>query len=184
MLSDLLGAGVPDGKRPDGVVGQLFGALHCHQETAVLLLHLWRPVLVTFSLKEQWAPQMMLETLFPTDRTFLKPWGRWLTRPFSTRFVIMTTTLTFCSHTILQKSSVLDMRGPCAAMYNLGFLKPWTKHTATNLLLFCFPKRYQRQIHCFLTLLIKITFHFNISGSVKVCNTLIYYSILSPFNKP
>ena len=48
-----------------------------------------------------------------------------LTRPFSTRLVIMTMTLTFCSQIILQKSSVLDLRGPWAAMYDLVFLKSW-----------------------------------------------------------
>lgn len=39
-----------------------------------------------------------------------------LTLPFSTRFVIITITPTFCSHTIRQKSGVLDFKGPCAAM--------------------------------------------------------------------
>lgn len=47
-----------------------------------------------------------------------------LTRPFSTRLVIMTTTPTFCSQIILQKSSVLDLSGPWAAMYARGFWKP------------------------------------------------------------
>lgn len=35
-----------------------------------------------------------------------------LTRPFSTRLVIMTMTLVFCSHTILQKSLKVDLSGP------------------------------------------------------------------------
>lgn len=48
-----------------------------------------------------------------------------LTLPFSTRLVIMTMTPTFCSQTICQKSPVLDLRGPWAAMYARGCLKPW-----------------------------------------------------------
>lgn len=35
-----------------------------------------------------------------------------LTSPFSIRLVIMTMTLVFCSHTILQKSLKVDLSGP------------------------------------------------------------------------
>lgn len=38
------------------------------------------------------------------------------TRPFSTRLVIMTMMPVFCSHTILQKSSKVDLSGPWEAM--------------------------------------------------------------------
>lgn len=44
------------------------------------------------------------------------------TLPFSTRLVIMIMIPVFCSHTILQKSSNVDLRGPWAAMYALGWL--------------------------------------------------------------
>ena len=40
-----------------------------------------------------------------------------LTRPLSMRFVIMTITEEFCSHTIVQKSANVDGRGPWAATY-------------------------------------------------------------------
>lgn len=45
-----------------------------------------------------------------------------ITRPFSTRLVIMTITPTFCSHIILQKSSRLPFSGPWAAIYAFGWL--------------------------------------------------------------
>ncbi|KAF3856938.1 hypothetical protein F7725_017661, partial [Dissostichus mawsoni] len=45
------------------------------------------------------------------------------TRPFSTKLVIMTMTPVFCSHTIRQKSSKVDLRGPWAAMFGS---KSWT----------------------------------------------------------
>lgn len=41
---------VPDTERPLSVVGQDLAALCGHQETAVLLLHLRRPVLITLPL--------------------------------------------------------------------------------------------------------------------------------------
>lgn len=45
----------------------------------------------------------------PEDKTIL-------TRPFSMRFVIMTITLQFCSHTMRQKSANVCGNGPCVAM--------------------------------------------------------------------
>lgn len=53
-----------------------------------------------------------------------------LTHPFSTRLLIKTMMQMFCSHIILQKSSMLDLTGPWAAMYNRGFLKPWETQSA------------------------------------------------------
>lgn len=52
-LSDLFGAGVPDSEGPLGVVGEHSGALHRHQEAAILLLPLCWPVLITLPLREQ-----------------------------------------------------------------------------------------------------------------------------------
>lgn len=53
-----------------------------------------------------------------------------LTHPFSTRLLIMTMMQMFCSHIILQKSSMLGLTGPWAATYNCGFLKPWETQSA------------------------------------------------------
>lgn len=47
---DLLGLRAPDAEAPLGVVGQRSAAPQRHQEAAVLLLHLGRPVLVTLPL--------------------------------------------------------------------------------------------------------------------------------------
>ena len=48
--SDLLDGRVPQSEGSDCVVGQDFGALHRDQETAIFLLNLHRPVLITLPL--------------------------------------------------------------------------------------------------------------------------------------
>lgn len=112
---------VPYKKTTQRVAGVNFGVFQHHHNVSVLFAVLCWPVLITFSLKH---------TRFAVNDTHThlreKPFGFLFsvcelqkeehTLPFSTRLVIMTMIPVFCSHTILQKSSKVDLRGPWAAI--------------------------------------------------------------------
>lgn len=108
----LFDLGVPDEETPQGVAGVHFGAFQRHHDVAVLLAVLRGPVLVTLPLGGGVRQSQSL--------TAPRPAGIWEevepTLPFSTRLVIMMMIPVFCSHTMRQKSSNVDLRGPWAAM--------------------------------------------------------------------
>lgn len=109
---------VPNEETAQCVASVHFGAFQGHHDASILLAVLCWPVLVTFPLKHTACTELHLNLSelqsnvcfdYAIDQS--EP-----TLPFSTRFVIMTMTPVFCSHTILQKSSNVDLRGPWAAI--------------------------------------------------------------------
>lgn len=103
---------------PQCIAGVHFGAFQRHNDVAILLAVLCRPVLVTLPLEERKQTPSLISTGHMTmnDSTrsgngFSRP-----TLPFSTRLVIMIIIPVFCSQTIRQKSSNVDLRGPWAAI--------------------------------------------------------------------
>lgn len=113
---------VPYVEVPQRVARVHLGAFQRHHDVPVLLAVLRGPVLVTFPLNDTTGEQgwrLSDVSPFGSDSTCD---GCEPTLPFSTRFVIMMMIPVFCSHTILQKSSNVDLRGPWAAIYALGRL--------------------------------------------------------------
>lgn len=106
----------------DGVAGVDLGALQRDHHAAMLLAALCWPVLLALPLriKDKCVRSKQKVTAYDERGSGTIPetvsGGSGLTRPFSTRLVIMTMTPVFCSHTILQKSLKVDLSGPWAAM--------------------------------------------------------------------
>ena len=68
-----------------------------------------------------------------------------LTLFLSTHCVAMTITCVFCSHIILQKSSVVPGRGPCVAMYARGCLCPCSKDSNAHIKMYTYT--YNKDIN-------------------------------------
>ena len=71
--------------------------------------------------------KLSVASAFPTQALWDADITNELTRFTSTHCVAMTITKVFCSHIILQKSSVVPGNGPCVAMYARGWLYPCAK---------------------------------------------------------
>lgn len=111
----LCGVDVPQSQGSLGVVGQNSATLQSHQETPVDLRHVCGPVLVTLPLGKCFKKRENTRGAHVKQQQnadISEDVNGKLTLPFSTSLVIMTTTPTFCSQIIRQKSSVLDFRGP------------------------------------------------------------------------